>query len=115
MPIYDHVGRPIQHADGVQTTILYDHRGHPIAYRSQQPADYGHAALAEAARIGEYENGRSTINSPNPQRHIASLPAEVVNQLMREGRAPTQDRQAFLRWLDGPEGRIWKSYKGRVS
>jgi hypothetical protein len=113
MALVDHMGRPFNTGDGIGHSLLYDHRGNVMGFRSKQDHAFGHAAQAEAKRHGERENARMALGN-NPQRHIASIPTEVMNQLMRDGRAPTQDRQAFLKWLDGP-GRIWKSYKGSVS
>ncbi len=95
---------------GVQTQVVFDDDG-KTHITEKQPKKLFDACAALGADIDD----RALPLAGGTQRHykhVAEIPNAVVNELMRRG--IWGDKKAVLKWLDS-EGRIFKSYQGRVS
>lgn len=75
-------------------------------------------ANALADRVGEErsrnEGWRHHLrrSTQNHRTHIATLPAVVVNQLMRDGIWGNPERMET--WLNNPENKLWRTGGGHV-
>ncbi len=96
---------------GVQTQIIFDDRGKVASIVETQPKVISDLAIALGADIDDRALPLAG-GTQRHMRHVAEIPNHVVNDLIRRG--IWGDKKAVLKWLDG-EGRIWKSYRGRVS
>ncbi len=95
---------------GVQTQVTFDDDGRSHV-EEKQPKQLFDMCRA----LGEDINDRALPLAGGTQRHmrhVAEIPNAVVNELMRAG--IWGDKKAVLKWLDG-EGRVFKSYPGRVA
>ena len=95
---------------GVQTQVTYDDAGR-AHIEEKQPKQLFDACKALGKDIDERALPLAG-GTQRHMRHVAEIPNAVVGELMRRG--IWGDKKAVLKWLD-TEGRIFKSYQGRVS
>ena len=95
---------------GVQTQVVFDDNGRAHITEQQPKQLFG---MCHA--LGQDINERALPLAGGTQRHmrhVAEIPNAVVNELMRKG--IWGDKKAVLKWLD-TEGRVFKSYPGKVA
>lgn len=68
--------------------------------------------VAEERSENSYWRHKLRRSTQNHRQHIATIPAVIVNQLMREG--IWGDAAAMTKWFNAPENKMWRTGGGHV-
>jgi hypothetical protein len=100
-------------ATRVRTSMRIDAEGRMIFKDEMAAADANQLADRVTEKRNENDwRHRLRRSTQNHRTHIATIPAVVVNQLMREGIWGNPER--MTNWLNNPENKMWRTGGGHV-
>jgi hypothetical protein len=98
----------------VRTYMRIDAEGRTI-FKDEMSADDANQLadrVAEERSANPYWKHRLRRSTQNHRTHIATIPAVVVNDLMRQG--IWGDAERMQNWLNDPSNKLWRTGGGHV-
>lgn len=99
--------RLIRSRDGASLHMDADDDGHFVLFREQEIGNLTDRIRHMGEQYGEFSHQKDS-----GMRHAAEIPEEVFADLEMRGIA--QDPARLKAWLNDPDNRIWRVWKGRV-